>query len=206
MFLLMAAMVVLNQDCSEFQAKFPAEKMTVAGAEEYFDGMNRGGNTCVTMKRLTEVSCFGTPSDDAWFKDGANRYGNPFGTEVGLFKTSTGGTMRVGGSWTIPHYRGELGRCWGTKGNFRNRFYGDPKLAEGVETRPVAFPKAFNNKNYHGGSHGYLTDDFLRAILLKRQPIVDVSLALNTTLSGVYAHQSAMRGGELLKIPLYDLV
>lgn len=37
--------VILNQDCSEFQAKFPAEKMTAEGAEEYFDAMNCGGNT-----------------------------------------------------------------------------------------------------------------------------------------------------------------
>ena len=163
-----------------------------------------GYYTCTTMKRLVEVSCVGTPSDIPPFKDAANRYKNPFGTEIALFKTSTGGSMRVGGSWTIPHYRGEMGRFWGEKGNFRARFYGDPKLAEGVETRPVALPKSFNNKNYHGGSHGYLTDDFLRAILLKRQPIVDISLGLNTTLAGVYAHRSAMLGSETLKIPLYE--
>ena len=81
----------------------------------------------------------------------------------------------------------------------------DKRLAKGVETRPFAFPKSFGNRNYHGGSHGYLTDDFLRAILLKCRPIVDVSLGLNTTLCGVIAHKSALRGGELLKIPQYEL-
>ena len=161
--------------------------------------------TCTTMKRLTEVSCFGTPSAFAPFKDAANVYQNPFGTETALMRTETDGSLRVSVSWTLPFYRGELGRVWGTKGNFRTRFYGDKRLVKGVETRPFAFPKAFGNRNYHGGSHGYLTDDFLRAILLKRRPIVDVSLGLNTTLCGVIAHKSALRGGELLKIPQYEL-
>ena len=35
---------------------------------------------------------------------------------------------------------------------------------------------------------------------------MDVSLALNMTVSGVVAHQSALKGGELLKIPQYKPV
>jgi hypothetical protein len=33
------------------------------------------------------------------------------------------------------------------------------------------------------------------------QVCVDLKTALDTTLAGVYAHLSAMKGGELLKIP-----
>ena len=54
----------------------------------------------------------------------------------------------------------------------------------------------------HGGSHGYLTDDFIRSILLPgHKPCVDVVTALNTTIGGVYAHLSAMKGGETLAVP-----
>lgn len=54
----------------------------------------------------------------------------------------------------------------------------------------------------HGGSHGYLTDDFLRAILdPKHRHVVNEKVALDTTICGVYSHLSAMRGGETLKIP-----
>jgi hypothetical protein len=54
----------------------------------------------------------------------------------------------------------------------------------------------------HGGSHGYLTDDFLRGILVPGHKVcVDLKTALDTTLAGVYAHLSAMKGGETLKIP-----
>jgi hypothetical protein len=55
----------------------------------------------------------------------------------------------------------------------------------------------------HGGSHGYLTDEFVTAILSDRQPLVGIAMALNLTVSGIVAHQSALKGGELLKIPQY---
>ena len=57
----------------------------------------------------------------------------------------------------------------------------------------------------HGGSHGYLTNDFIEAILLDRLPLVNVAVALNTTMCGVIAHQSALKDGELLKIPQFTL-
>ena len=54
----------------------------------------------------------------------------------------------------------------------------------------------------HGGSHAYLTDDFLRGILLKDHKVcVDLKTALDTTVSGIYAPLSAMKGGEWLKVP-----
>ncbi|HHU15196.1 MAG TPA: gfo/Idh/MocA family oxidoreductase, partial [Lentisphaerae bacterium] len=41
--------------------------------------------------------------------------------------------------------------------------------------------------------------------LLKQKPVCDVACALNTTVSGIYAHMSAMKDGETLKIPQYAL-
>jgi hypothetical protein len=57
----------------------------------------------------------------------------------------------------------------------------------------------------HGGSHGHLTSDFIESILLDRKPIVDVSEALNMTLAGAIAHKSAIKDGEWMKVPQYDL-
>ena len=48
-------------------------------------------------------------------------------------------------------------------------------------------------------------DEFVTAILQDRKPLVDVVMALNLTVSGIVAHQSAMKNGELLKIPQYKL-
>jgi hypothetical protein len=55
----------------------------------------------------------------------------------------------------------------------------------------------------HGGSHGRLTDEFIRAIIEDREPVVDIIAALNMTVPGIIAHESAMKGGEWLKIPQY---
>jgi hypothetical protein len=64
-----------------------------------------------------------------------------------------------------------------------------------------ALPKGMASGG-HGGSHGYLTDDFIHGILVPEHKVcVDVVTALNTTIAGVYAHMSAMRGGETIKIP-----
>ena len=57
----------------------------------------------------------------------------------------------------------------------------------------------------HGGSHGHLGNEFVTAILEDRKPLVDVAWALNMTVSGIVAHQSALNDGELLKIPQYTL-
>jgi hypothetical protein len=57
----------------------------------------------------------------------------------------------------------------------------------------------------HGGSHGYLMSEFVDAILRDRKPWVDVAQALNMTVAGIVAHQSALKDGELLKIPQYIL-
>ena len=55
----------------------------------------------------------------------------------------------------------------------------------------------------HGGSHGPLMNEFVTAILEDRKPMVDITLALNMTVAGIVAHQSAGKGGELLKIPQF---
>jgi hypothetical protein len=46
-------------------------------------------------------------------------------------------------------------------------------------------------------------NEFVAAILEDRQPLVHVALALNMTVAGVVAHQSALKGGECLRIPQF---
>jgi hypothetical protein len=41
--------------------------------------------------------------------------------------------------------------------------------------------------------------------LLDRTPIVPIGDALNMTLAGVVAHESALKGGEWMKTPQYEL-
>ena len=46
-------------------------------------------------------------------------------------------------------------------------------------------------------------NEFIASIIQDRKPLVDIVTALNMTIPGIVAHESAMRGGEWLKIPQY---
>jgi len=48
-------------------------------------------------------------------------------------------------------------------------------------------------------------NEFVMSILLGRKPSVDVAMALNLTVAGIKAHESALKGGETLKIPQFKL-
>ena len=143
--------------------------------------------------RLIEVSGLGTNSLYPVYKDGDNQHKNPFGSEVAMFKTSEGGMSRMAVSWDMKNAHGEQGRVYGQKPHDKKIKGSRPPLPPGV------------SGGGHGGSHGQLTNNFIESILLDKKPIVDVGDALNMTLAGVIAHQSALKGGEWMKIPQYDL-
>lgn len=151
---------------------------------------------------FTEVSCLGMPSVLPHLQPANNRYGNPFGTEIALFRTRAGGMSRMAVSWDTPGDGGERGRVRGQKGTFHGKFEGLKQSLPDTR-RPPLPPKV--QAGGHGGSHGHLMNEFVTAILEDRRPLIDVALALNLTVSGIVAHTSAMKGGELLKIPQYSL-
>jgi predicted dehydrogenase len=159
--------------------------------------------TCVTGGSFTSVSCMGMPSLDPLRQPENNVYKNPFGTEIAFMRTSEGGMSRMVKSGDIPGAHGEQGRVYGQKGSFEDRYKGTVDISK-IEQKKPQLPPGVPSGG-HGGSHGYLMDDFVTAILLKRKPRVDVACALNTTVAGIIAHQSAMKDGETLKIPQYQL-
>jgi predicted dehydrogenase len=147
----------------------------------------------VTGRGFTEVSCMGRPSKVHHLQAANNDYNNPFGSEIALFRTSEGGMSRMAVCWDLPAAHGEKGRVYGERDGSGEANTNRPPLPKGM----VA--------GAHGGSHGYLTAEFLDAILRDRKPWIDVAQALNMTVPGIVAHQSALKDGELLKIPRYTL-
>lgn len=151
---------------------------------------------------FTEVSCYGMPSILGHLQPTNNAYKNPFGTEIALFRTAAGGMSRMAVSWDTPGDEGERGRVRGQKGSYHDKFEAlaaslpdmtKPSLPPGVEA------------GGHGGSHGYLMNEFVTAVLQDRKPLIDIAMSLNLTVSGIVAHESALKNGELLKIPQYKL-
>jgi predicted dehydrogenase len=53
----------------------------------------------------------------------------------------------------------------------------------------------------HGGSHPHLAHNFLMAVLGKQPALPDAPTSANWTAVGICAHESAMKGGERVKIP-----
>jgi predicted dehydrogenase len=150
---------------------------------------------------FTEVSCVGTPSRVKHLQPGNNVYKNAFGTEVALFHTSEGGSSRMAVSWDSPGAGGEMGRIRGQLGSFYGKYEGLTKSLPNT-IRPPLPPNVAPGG--HGGSHGYLMNEFVSSILQDRTPLVDISRALDLTVAGVVAHQSALKDGERLKIPQYS--
>ena len=48
-------------------------------------------------------------------------------------------------------------------------------------------------------------NEFVLALLEDRKPLVDIAQALNMTVCGIVAHQSALRDGERMKVPQYEI-
>ena len=94
----------------------------------------------------------------------------------------------------------------GQVGAYNNGFSGigdANEIANNVNTDRPALPEGVE-PGYHEGSHGPLTCDFIDSLLRNRRPTTDIANALNLTVAGIVAHQSALKDGELLKIPQYE--
>jgi len=143
----------------------------------------------VSGKRLTKVSCLGWrgPGEE-WQENNWNN--NPFVCESALFRTSEDTMCRINGFW------------WGARGDEGGGWIWEKRPPQNVPSTvdiPAGLPRGG-----HGGSHGPLAHEFVSAVLLGREPAIDVYEALAMTASGIVAHQSALKGGEQMDVPSFD--
>ena len=180
----------------------------------------------VTGERLTEVVCHGWGDEHPIVKD--NAYHNPFWTETALFRTDRGNSMRVAIWWRGAQKGGERARYFGDKMSF---YFSDPtgtngpsivraetktekdsggferssqileKYAEVKWWKTDLLPEPLRHDSGHEGSHCFITHEFVDAVAKGRKPFVGIDEALAFTVPGMIAHQSAMNGGQSLKIP-----
>ncbi len=168
---------------------------------------------CVTRKRYSSVSCLGFRGTAPRYSN--NPYDNPFNSETALFETTEGGMSRINIFWGTEGAHGETGRLFGQLGKFDSNVLhvgkgiqakyegiGDQREITFEDRRPPLPPGM--EKGGHGGSHGYLTNEFIMALVENREPIVDVYEAAALTAPGIVAHHSALKNGERVKIPGFD--
>ena len=157
----------------------------------------------VTDKPFTSVSCTGSNAGFPSYKPGANAYGNEFTDQIALFETAEGGTSRMLMCKGIHSKGGETGRVFGEKGWMEGTTYrGMVKKLPNIERPPL--PPGVKPGG-HGGSHGQLSNEFVLSIIENRTPLVNIAQALNMTVCGVVANQSALKDGERLPVPTYVL-
>ncbi len=166
----------------------------------------------VTRERLVKVSCVGhRPTDDEMYGEDANPYRNPFDSGMAMFLTDQGHPFRCNVCWNI-HAHGERAQWFGTRGAlFCPGSGGQPtaiqladRQTDAMPDFTVALPPAMRVDSGHGGSHPFLTNEFVMALVEERSPAIDLYEALAYTVPGIVAHQSSLRDGEQLPIPAYD--
>jgi predicted dehydrogenase len=72
---------------------------------------------------------------------------------------------------------------------------------KGVYDADEAQHLSFIQGSGHGGSHPHMAHEFISAIVEDRPPRPDAGTSANWTMTGICAHQSAMKGGERVMIP-----
>jgi predicted dehydrogenase len=74
-------------------------------------------------------------------------------------------------------------------------------------TQPAAIQDAehlsFLQGGGHGGSHPHLVHNFLRACLGQQPAMPDAETSVNWTMVGICAHQSALKNGDKMTIPVF---
>lgn len=185
----------------------------------------------VTGARMTHVSCHGFVDrhEDGVYRPDVNRWRNAFSNQTALFQMSDGSSCRINEFRRIGHPGAVRMTLFGTAASFEHSRAGaiwltkdraaaqrlDEELAgTGVTTEhgtyaglsrvhPVErLPQEFANvPTGHAGSHQFLVDDFVRACVEGRHPPNNVWMAARYCVPGLLAHESAVRGGELLEIP-----
>jgi predicted dehydrogenase len=181
----------------------------------------------VTGERLVEVQAAGWGDGHEVLQ--TNEYENPFWNTTGFFKTSGGHSCRISVFWHVAAGGTERAQFYGDRLSYimarpekspntvvqiskdgktvidANGYpEGDVRIEpHALSTYFERLPEPMRVKTGHGNSHTFLTHEFIRSIVEDRNPAVDVYEAIAYTLPGIIAHQSALHGGELMKIRDY---
>ncbi|MBZ5564754.1 MAG: Gfo/Idh/MocA family oxidoreductase [Acidobacteriia bacterium] len=181
----------------------------------------------ITGERLIEVQAIGW--GDGHEVLATNEYGNPFWNTTAFFRTSGGHCSRISLFWHVAAGGTERGSLYGTLMSYiMERPEGSPNTVVRIskEGRTVidangypegdvkieaykepthwdVLPPPMRVPTGHGGSHTFLTHEFISAIIEDRWPTVNVYEAIAFTVPGIIAHRSALRDGELMKIQDY---
>jgi predicted dehydrogenase len=166
----------------------------------------------VTGDRVAAVAALGWGLDNEVYKH--NPYNNPFINVTFLCKTMGGNSSRI----MIHHHLGadgdigERAEYFGTKMLFMEPRFGQPALISyengklqpfELEDHSGILPPEMRKYTVggHGGSEVYITNEFVTAFMEERRPLIDIHEAVAYAAPGICAQDSALKGGEWVKVP-----
>jgi predicted dehydrogenase len=180
--------------------------------------------TGLTGERLVQVTCLGWGDDAPDLKK--NQYKNPFWNATAFFKTDKGHAFRVGRMRKGGVKGVERAEWYGEKMSFLMQdqdndgaviIWPETRIEKddggfaksGARTEKYVqpnwwqtdmLPESMRHDSGHGGSHTFLTHEFIDALNNARKPSIDVYESLAYTVPGIVAHDSALAGGRQMRI------
>ncbi|MGB9758339.1 MAG: Gfo/Idh/MocA family protein [Thermoproteota archaeon] len=173
----------------------------------------------VTGENMIKVVCTGWGDDSSILKD--NAYKNPFWNETAFFLTEEDNAFRASVYWNAPIGQCERGQWFGEKMSFFEPHpngtgyviwksgkspFDLPKLENFQQVQwwnTNVLPESLRHPTGHDSSHGFIVHEFIESILENRYPEIGIYEALAMTVPGIVAHQSALRGGQQMDIPVF---
>ncbi len=80
-----------------------------------------------------------------------------------------------------------------------------PFTTKGVYDMAEHTHLSFTQGGGHGGSHPHLAHEFVTALVEGREPYPNAVQSANWTCVGLCAHESALAGGKIVKLPEFTL-
>jgi hypothetical protein len=143
--------------------------------------------------------------------------------EVALFQTKKGMVFKALRSQVVMRPHLVYYSINGTKGSIENNRFGvhhpeDPGLLyiedemDGKENNAERISCSLfdpsgpeeSRLGGHGSSEYYLIREFLDSVAKNRRPAIDVIRAVDFTVPGIVANESAVKGGVWLDVPQFD--
>jgi predicted dehydrogenase len=173
----------------------------------------------VTGERIVKVSSLGWAGNRSALRDhpsrAENNYQNPFWNGAALMKTDRGHLCRCN-VFYVCNAGGERAQWYGDKASLympKSGMHGTVEHLrdEAAKITPIPqywksdmLPESMRHQSGHGGSHAFISAEFVNALLEDREPEIDLYDSLAMTVPGILAQQSAMREGEQLPVPQFD--
>ena len=139
-------------------------------------------------------------------------------TGVALFKTAKGAVIRLLVSFGAYTSYDHNYRICGTRGTIETdrrcvvdnahslaSLYSVPGTFSANSKIDIPVTTAYEGEDNsgHGGADGKMVKDFISCIAENRKPDLDVDFAIQMSIPGIIAHESAVQGGVPMEIPQF---